>query len=161
MGIAGRRIALLVADGVRGDAVMTMHRRLASEGAVPRLVGVALGQVQSASGSPLEVEVTLETAPSVLWDGMIAFDGDQAAKALGNFGHAIEFLKDQYRHCKPILLMGSSSRLLAKAGIPVEVADPGLIAGKQGANTETAVTAFIEALIKHRHFGRETDPPRV
>jgi catalase len=161
MGIAGRRIALLVADGVRGDAVMATHRRLAAKGAVPRLVGVALGEVRSASGSPLEVEVSLETAPSVLWDGMIAFDGDQAARTLGDLGQAIEFLKDQYRHCKPILLMGSASRLLAKAGIPAEETDPGLIAGKQGANTEAAVTAFIEALIKHRHFERESDPPRV
>ena len=29
-------------------------------------------------------------------------------------GHALEFLKDQYRHCKPILLMGAAQTLLGR-----------------------------------------------
>ena len=31
----------------------------------------------------------------------------------------LEFLKDQYRHCKPILVMGDASGLFGEAGIPV------------------------------------------
>jgi catalase len=78
-------------------------------------------------------------------------------------GHAKAFLKDQYRHCKPIVLTGEAERLLVAAGIPPALsdgeADPGLLVHAD--DTAAATSAFIAALTKHRHFERETDPPRV
>jgi catalase len=163
-GIKTRRIAILVADGIEGDAAIAAHEGLAAQGAVPRFVGVTLGRVQPTSGEPLEVEISLETAPSVLWDAMIVPDGNDAADALAKRGQALEFLKDQYRHCKPILLLGAAKQLLAAAGIPAKLPsgepDTGLLLFENARN-ETALSAFIDALTKHRHFERETDPPRV
>ena len=73
-----------------------------------------------------------------------------------------EFVKDQYRHCKPILALGAGRRLLEKAGItgrlPDGAPDPGLVFGT---GEDGSVDAFMAALAKHRHFERETDPPRV
>jgi catalase len=77
-------------------------------------------------------------------------------QALAADGRAVEFVKDQYRHCKPMLISADSAPLLGKAGIPAKLpsgaADPGLV---------TSVDAFLTALAKHRHFERETDPPIV
>ena len=163
-GIRTRRIAILVADGVDGKAALALHSALAAQGAVPRFVSVKLGEVHSATGESVEIEVSMETAPSVVWDALVIPDGRAATEALAGSGHALEFLKDQYRHCKPILLMGAASALLDKAGIPEALpsgaADPGLLqfGGNQLA---AAVPAFIAAVTKHRHFERETDPPRV
>jgi catalase len=74
----------------------------------------------------------------------------------------LEFLKDQYRHCKPMLVLGAASELLTKAGIPTALPsgdpDPGLVLDQTG---EGGADAFIAALGKHRHFDRETDPPVV
>jgi catalase len=141
-----------------------MHETLAAAGAVPRFVGVKLGQVTSASGEPLDVEISLETAPAVVWDAMIVPDGNDAADELSVRGHALEFLKDQYRHCKPILLMGAAKGLLDAAGIPAKLpsgeADAGLLQF-DAEKTDAAVRAFIAALTQHRNFARETDPPRV
>jgi catalase len=163
-GIKTRRIAILVADGVDGAAALAIHKELVQQGAVPRFVGIKLGRVKSAGGDPLEVEISMETAPSVLWDAMIVPPGDSAADALSQAGHALEFLKDQYRHCKPILLLGAATALRDAAGIPPVLpsgdADPGLLQFGDG-DTSAAIPAFIHALTKHRHFGRETDPPRV
>ena len=97
-------------------------RRLSAQDAVPRFVGVKLGAVDSASGDALDVEISLETAPSVVWDAMIVPDGQAAAETLAKRGQALEFLKDQYRHCKPILLIGAAQALLEAAGIPPAVA---------------------------------------
>jgi catalase len=76
----------------------------------------------------------------------------------------LEFLKDQYRHCKTILVLGAATALLEKAGVPPALpsgkADPGLIVGPPE-GTDAAVTRFTAALAAHRHFARETDPPRV
>jgi catalase len=163
-GIKTRRVAILVADGTDGAAALAIHEALAAAGAVPRFIGVKLGQVTSASGEPLDVEISLETAPAVVWDAMIVPDGQDAADDLSTRGHALEFLKDQYRHCKPILLIGAAKVLLDAAGIPAKLlsgeADVGLLHFDE-AKTDAAVQAFIAALTHHRNFARETDPPRV
>ena len=163
-GIKTRRVAILVADGTDGEAALAIHEALAAAGAVPRFIGVKLGQVTSASGEPLDVEISLETAPAVVWDAMIVPDGQDAADELSTRGHALEFLKDQYRHCKPILLIGAAKALLEVAGIPATLpsgeADVGLLQF-DAAKTDAAIPAFIAALTHHRNFARETDPPRV
>jgi catalase len=163
-GINTRRIAILVADGVDGEAAIALHEGLTAQGAVPRFVGIKLGRVESVSGEPIEVEISMETAPPVLWDAMVVPDGEAAVTVLAQAGHAIEFLKDQYRHCKPMLLMGAASSLLGEAGIPAALpngdADPGLLRFG-GDEVDRALPAFVEAVAKHRHFQRETDPPTV
>ena len=82
--ISTRRIAILVADGIDGDSVTRLHGALAERGAVPRFVGAALGQVQTSTGDAIDVEISLETGPSVLWDAVVlpdGEDGDQGAVA--------------------------------------------------------------------------------
>ena len=161
VGILSRKIAILVADGVDGDAALALHRALLDDGAVPRFIGAKLGRVTTAAGDILEVEASMETKPSVLWDGVIVPDG--AAAALNETGHTPEFIKDQYRHCKTIMALGDGVDVLLKAGIPTALpngnVDPGILAGDE--NGEAAAARFAEALAKHRHFDRETDPPRV
>jgi catalase len=163
-GIKTRRIAILVADGVDGAAATAIHEALSAQGAVPRFVGVKLGSVGSTNGEALAVEVSMETAPPVVWDAMIVPDGEDASVTLSQSGHALEFLKNQYRHCKTILVMGSASMLLNEAGVPPTLptgdADPGLLKHDAG-DTEGAVRAFVASLTRHRHFERETDPPLV
>jgi catalase len=160
--VRGRRVAILVAEGVDGDAVRSLADRLVAAGAVPRFVGARLGEVKSTSGDPVKVDVTTEATPSVLYDAVVLSDG-KAAQRLAADGRTLEFLKDQYRHCKPILVPGSASAVLAKAGIPPTLpsgqSDSGLLLGPSG-DTASA-EAFIHALAKHRHFERETDPPSV
>ena len=163
-GIKTRRIAVIVANGIDGAAAVMLHRTLIQQGAVPRFVGVKLGRVEPEAGEPIELEVSMEAAPAVVWDAMVIVDGSRAISELADSGHAIEFLKDQYRHCKPILLIGKAERLAAKAGIlptlPSGKPDPGLLLF--GADDfDAALKAFVDALAKHRHFERETDPPRI
>ncbi len=151
-----RRIALLVADGADLPSLRELHDALAEAGAVPRYVGVQLGEMGG-----VDIEVTLETAPSVLFDAMVLPHGEASAR-LASLGQAVEFLKDQYRHAKPILALGSGSRVLEAADIPGALpngkADPGVLRIK---HVRDAIPAFIAAIARHRHFERQTDPPRV
>jgi catalase len=160
--IRTRRVAIVVADGVAGEPLMALSRQLAAQGAVPRFLGSRLGRVKTSEGTTIEIDATLENMPSVLFDAVVFGDGGAPATALAADGRALEFLKDQYRHCKPILALGAASGLMAKAGIPQALPsgkpDPGLILGDGNDNT---FTAFTTALASHRVFARETDPPRV
>jgi len=159
-----RRIAILVADGIDGAGVRMLHDALAAQGAVPRFVGIKMGRVKSESGNPVEVEISMEASPSVLYDALVLPDGLAGVDALGRSGQAMEFLKDQYRHCKPILVLGASSALLDKAGIPPTLDtgehDPGILRFA-GNEAEAALRQFVNSIVKHRHFARETDPPIV
>ena len=105
----------------------------------------------------------MEAAPPVLFDALVLPDG-AAVDALSGLGHAVEFVKDQYRHCKPILALGRASELLDRAGVPSSLptgqADPGLLRFQPN-DVESAIQALVQALTKHRHFERETDPPVV
>ncbi|HYO46575.1 MAG TPA: catalase, partial [Gemmatimonadota bacterium] len=158
--IATRKVAILIAPGVDGQEAMAIHRALADQGAVPRLVGVRLGPVDSSAGDPLIPEGTLETMPSCTFDALVIPDGAKAARSLSELGQALEFVKDQYRHCKAILALGAGKVVLDKASIPVGTGDPALIVippEKARAGTQ----AFMGAVAKHRNWDRATDPPRV
>jgi catalase len=163
-GVRTRRVAIFVADGIDGDAVETLHAGLLELGAVPRYIGARLGAVQTEQGTTLEVEVTFETMPSVLFDAAAVVDGRLAIKTLGNVGHALEFLKDQYRHAKPILAIGAGADLVENAGAPAMLPsgkpDPGMLVTRH----ETAAKMlpdFVKAIARHRHHEREMDPPEV
>jgi catalase len=93
---------------------------------------------------------------------LVLLGGDEAISALRADGRTLEFIKDQYRHCKPILAIGPGTQLLAACGIDAAVQggepDSGLIIAS---NASDGTEDFIAAIAKHRHFARETDPPRV
>jgi catalase len=163
--IRARRVAIFVADGVKSQALTDLASQLTAGGAVPRFLGSRLGRVAADGDSAaLEVDASFEAMPSVLFDAVVLPDGADAVRALAADGRALEFVKDQYRHCKPILVLGAASALIEKAGIPMALPsgkpDPGLISVKPDSTGEAAGD-FIKALGSHRQFARETDPPRV
>jgi catalase len=145
-----------VVEGADQASLQELHAGLMEAGAIPRYVGPKLGRI-----GDIDVEVSLEAAPSVLFDAVVIPHGEASA-ALAALGHAVEFVKDQYRHCKPILALGSGEQMLDRADIPSKLPDgkpdPGVL---RIADVEDALPAFVDAIAKHRHFDRQTDPPRV
>lgn len=162
--LKGRKVALLVAPGVHGASLSAVQQALVAEGAVARLVGTRIGRMPTADGDSLDADASLENEPGFLFDSLVLPDGDEGVAALAQDGHTMEFIKDQFRHCKPILAIGTSHRLMTKAGLPM-VLDKSHQQGHTGllfadaSNARDAAGAFIEAMRKHRHFGREMDPP--
>ena len=166
-GIRARKVAMLLADGVSGDSLMAAHAALGAAGAVPKLIAPRIGLVKTAEGNSLMADASLETEPGFLFDALVLPDGQEAVAALSRNAKTMEFIRDQYRHCKSILVMGASTALMSKAGIPDTLpsgqADSGIVfsSSDQGVSPASAVEAFIQAIAKHRHFERETDPPLV
>jgi catalase len=124
------------------------------------MIGAKLGRIKTDRGKLIEIGASLEVAPSVVFDALLLPDGEAAAASMVNDGRVLEFIKDTFRHCKPILALGASSQVLEAAGVPVTLRsgkpDPGLLIGDTG-----MADAFVTAIAKHRHYERETDPPAV
>lgn len=105
----------------------------------------------------------METALSVLWVALVLPDGEAGVATLSSSGQALEFLKDQYRHCKPILVPGAAQRLLVVVGIPPKLprGEPDAALIQSEAIKAESVAAFVGLVASHRHFERESDPPAI
>lgn len=161
--IRGRKIAILVAHGVAGQSAADIHAALLAQGAAPRFVAPRIGPVKTTDGVAIDADASLENEPGFLFDALVLPDGDEGVAALAQDGHTMAFIKDQYRHCKPILALKASRGLLDKAEasptLPSGDPDPGIVLG--GTNALAATAAFIQAIARHRHPEREADPPPV
>jgi catalase len=162
--IKGRKVALLVAPGVQAGPLRQLQQALLEQGAVGRLVGPRIGPMPTAEGEAIDADASLENEPGFLFDALVLPDGAEAIAALAQDGHTAEFIRDQFRHCKPMLVLGASTRLLGLAGLPASLSKAqgqggtGLILAEAG-EEQAATEAFLQALAQHRHFGREMDPP--
>jgi len=162
--VRARRVAILVAPGIDSASARMAYQGLVAAGAVPRFVGQHLGQVEAVGGAPLNVEISIEAGPAVLYDAVVIPDGKAGVDRLCTNGQAVEFVKEQYRHCKPILVFGDGANLLKKADIsttlPAGQPDSAIL-GTDGTAPAKALESFVKALALHRKFDREMDPPAV
>jgi len=162
--IATLRVALLVDDGVDGELTEKLRAALKADGAVAQLVGRKLGLVEASGGIELAVDISLDVAAPSTFDAVAIQGGAEFVALLARNGRVLEFVKEQYRHCKPILVQGEGLSLLEKAGIPLNLADgtpDSFLIGADGSHGQAALNAFKTALAQHKLLARETDPPRV
>ncbi len=160
--IAARKVAILVAHGMAGEDALAVHTSLFDNGAVPRFVAPRIGPVKTTDGHAVEADASLESEPGVLFDALVLPDGSEAVETLSKDAHTMEFIKDQYRHGKTLLVLGASRVLLKMAGVEQKLPDgsddPGIVIADSASSEAMAV--FMGAMAQHRHPQRETDPLR-
>lgn len=159
-GIRTRQIAVLVENRVHHGSLVELYGALTDAGAVVHFVGPRVGMFVDSGGEKIEADRSMENSPSVLFDALVLPDGGDAVKALSANGHTMEFVRDLYRHCKTVLALGAGRDLLEMAGIdPVMDEEKGVLVADSDDASMVAVT-FIKAVAGHRHFSRDSDPPR-
>ncbi|QHF26303.1 catalase HPII [Pseudomonas sp. R32] len=147
-GIKGRKVAVLVADGVDGVSVDSLVKALEAESAQIKILGPSSAPVKTAQGKALAVDASMEGMPSVIFDAAWVPGGKASLQALAGDGVALHFLLEAYKHLKPIGLASEAQAVLDKLGLK---ADSGLLLG----NDDKAYKAFITAISKHRVWERE------
>jgi catalase len=155
-GIRTRRVAIAIAAGVDARAVVRVRDALTAQGASVRLMGPRVGPFEGVGGA-LEADVSAENEPGVLFDAFVLPGGAAGIANLRKDARFADHLKDQFRHCKPILALGDSRALLEGAGIVVgEDEDDALVFGEAD---DATIGRFVAAIAAHRNFAREEDPP--
>ena len=153
--IAGRKIALLVADKVDGAAVDAMRKALEAEGAATRLIAPRSGEITSSQGKTLKVDHSLPTVGSVQFDAVFVPGGQGSADTLNTNAHAILFVKEAYKHGKAIAASGEGAKLIAtaarSAGTPNGVfAGPGVLVLNEKTINAPFTKNFTAAIAMHR-----------
>ncbi len=156
--VATRKIAVLAADGVDGNALAAMMTAARAAGAVPKLVAPRLGALTDTTGREWPVEQSLLTASSVLFDAVYVPGGRESVKALTAERDAVEFVTEAYRHCKAIAADGEGLELVqACRGVAPENGDapddPSLILEPNG-GADGLPRRFLAAVARHRHWAR-------
>ena len=152
--VKGRKVAVLVADGVDAAAVLAFKETLTNAGVVVEVVAPHLGGVQNGSGPSLPADATFLTKASVVYDGLFVPGGERSVDTLRWTPEAMRFIVDTFRHRKPLAAAGVAVALLGTAGIdPALGAAEGIVTSVDGDPVALA-QQFIEALGQHRFFSR-------
>jgi len=165
--VAGRRVAILVADGCRTADVRTMQEALLAAGAVADLVAETLGPVVGDDGSTLLPRFTLLTTSSVLFDALVVPGGEASVARLASISVAERFLRDAWRHCKPMAFLGEAASLWAalalrqpsidRPGIDVEDPQLGVLVAERSSDAHAAT--FLSMVARHRYWRRQAAAP--
>ncbi|RYF08978.1 MAG: catalase [Comamonadaceae bacterium] len=151
--IAGRKVAVLVAPGSDGAAARKVQQALLERGAVGRFVSSRIGPVTLADGSAVDADASTENSPGFLFDGLVIAGGDAGVMAMQADDLVADFIRDQYRHCKPILAVAEAVPMLKMHLPQAKTADAALIGSESGAKAD--IDAFLIALSAPRDFARE------
>ncbi|ATL31879.1 catalase [Streptomyces formicae] len=163
-GIRTRQIAVLVTDGVDADQVVAVRDELTSQGAVVEALAPMDGTVGGADGRTYQVDRALPTVASVLYDAVLLPGGPTGTPALAHDPDVTRFVRDAYRHGKPIGALGSGVGVLGclrAEGLRIAseqgnvVSEHGVVTDPTpGADVTSFAHAFVQAIAAHRHWDR-------
>ena len=161
--IKTRKIALLALDGYNHSHVSTVKAALIKEGAEVKIVSELADPLKNGS-EKAEVDMIFIMAGSIMFDAIFIPGGKESADALMGNGDAVHFVREAYKHCKPIAALGEGidflkeCRLpglnLPKAGSNEITNEKGIVAGNPD-NLDLFNNQFIQAIAQHRHWDRE------
>ena len=149
----GRKVAILVTDGVDSQQVNALKEALAQAGTQFELVGPHLGDIDG-QGGKLEAKKTYANTSSVLYDAVFAPGGSGMSKLVRK-GDAHVFLAQAYKHGKPVAAVEESVALL-RDSLPEGAidADAGVLT-ETGQNAQAAFDQFVNAVGK-RYWQRSS-----
>ncbi|GLU50047.1 catalase [Nocardiopsis ansamitocini] len=161
--VFGRQIAVLVADGVGGDAVAAFRDAMTGRGAVVELLAPVDGQVRASNGSSLAVDRAMSTVASVLYDAVLVAGGADSVATLGSDGGALFFVTEAFKHAKPVAALDEGVDLLGRLPLPRlrtaadgdgVVVDQG-VATFRGGDGRELHEAFARLVAAHRVWDRD------
>ncbi|MBC7828530.1 MAG: catalase [Chitinophagaceae bacterium] len=159
--IKTRKVAILAADDVNKDSLMTVKNALLAEGAVVEIVAPRLGTIRSTKNEEISVDKSLLTTPSVLYDAVYVPGGTNSVATLAADADAVHFLNEAYKHCKPIAADQDAVQMLEATYFSKKLPEnnnddtvirEGVVLGNDAASISTQ---FIKAMKMHRFWERE------
>ena len=153
--VQSRKVAIMCADGVDGQAVLNLKMALLREGAKGCIVAPYQGYVKANNGDEMPVDYSFLTSASVLFDAIYIPGGD-GLNELSQDGNVMDFITDAYKHCKIIGAQGNGIELLSGAPFAQAISnnDEGIVVDEDPGSANFA-SRFITAMANHRFWLRE------
>jgi len=144
----GRKMGIVVSDGVEDAVLDTLMSELSAAGAVPAIIAPRIGGVVTRAGVKVPAMFQMEAAPSALFDAVAVLLSAEAVPKAAALHAARSFAADAIAHGKFIGMTQAASALFAMVG--VEGRDAGMFL-LEGAGD---VPAFVSACAELRYWPR-------
>jgi len=152
--IKTRKIAILATDGVDYAAFSSMKNALNGAGAVTKTVASHLGFIKSKNGKEIKVDESLLTTSSVLFDAVYIPGGKESISTFFKCPEVMDFIKQAYKHFKPIAISGEGVELFT-AACPTKKSDKSdENMSKEGVIINKTPKDFIKQIAQHRFWNR-------
>ena len=93
----GRKLGVLVSDGVDAGLLQAVQAAFKQEGAVVKLVAPMVGGVEASDGSWITADEKIDGGPSVVFDAVAVLLSDAGAALLGGGGDGPRFRRRRLR----------------------------------------------------------------
>ena len=118
----GRKLGVLVTDGVDADLFNALKEAAEAEGAVLEVIAPVISGVEASDGTWIEAAQKVDGGPSVLYDAVALLISESGAEALLAEPTARDFVADAFAHMKFIGYTEAAEPLLEKAGVSLDEA---------------------------------------
>lgn len=143
--IKGRKVAVLVEDGVDTGELEAVLESLADAELLAETVGPYAGPVAASKGA-LKVNRAASNAPSVIYDAVLVPSG--VGETLAGQSLAQRFVHEAWRHGKPIAVAADAESFLEAAG--VSISSEGITVGE----ASEIAARLIRDIAQHRFPNR-------
>lgn len=151
--IKTRKVAFLVATGVKDESLNKMKKALIDKGATVKLISLKLGVITTEDGKQIPVDGSFLTNASVLYDAVYVPDGQKSIAALLTEPNSIQFVNEAYKHCKPIGTGADGMAFLKETSVKEsELKNQNM--EEVGVITDGDADKFIGCIAAHRFWNR-------
>ncbi len=147
--LKGRKVGVLVSDGIDGALVDKLRSAIEKAGARMEVIAPKIGGVKTTKGM-LAADHALSGAPSVLFDAVALCLSEAGAKQLATQAAAKDWLANAFAHLKIIGFTQEAMPLFKAANVDA-AADAGMV----GFNGKAGVDGFVAAAKQQRIWARE------
>jgi catalase len=146
----GRKVGMLITDGVDSEVVAGMKKALDKEGASYEFIAPTIAGVKASDGSNIPANQKIGGGPSVLYDAVALLVSKDGANKLANDPAARDFAADAFAHSKFIGYSDAAKPFLLKV-LGLAKFDDGFIAIGSAKDS----TKFIQECRKLRFWARK------
>ncbi|MGE3180250.1 MAG: catalase [Phycisphaerae bacterium] len=147
--LEGRKIGIMVTDGVDAKLVSALKAAAKKAGAMVEYVAPDITGVKADDGSEIAAQQNVAGGPSVLYDAVAILPSNKGADTLAMHPAARDFVADAFAHKKFIGFTKAAQPLLERAGV-ADMMDDGFVALDNAASA----TKYVEACKSHRFWDR-------
>lgn len=147
---AGRKMGILVTDGIDAELFAALIAALQAEKADYEVVAPKIGGITLSDGTKITAQQKIDGGPSVLYDAVAILTSKEGTKVLAGNPAAKDFLSDAFTHNKFIGYSAEAGMLFKKASLAEDV-DKGCIK----LESKNDATAFVKTCGALRFWQRE------
>jgi len=145
----GRKVGILVTDGVDGDLLVALEKALVKEKATFEVIAPMIAGVKARDGSIIPANQKIDGGPSVLYDAVAVLISKEGAEMLAKELAARDFVADAFAHSKFVAYSEEATPFLTKV-LGADELDDGFIAIGGAKDT----SKFVQECRKLRFWDR-------